>query len=163
MRNLEVNNMRTRAFTDGACSGNPGPGGWGAIIFLPETSIELSGFELDTTNNRMELVAVIETLEYLIKKKIHDKVDIYSDSAYVINALTKGWLKNWERNNWKTKAGDEVKNIDLWKRLICLRSKYEGKDIGFIKIKGHSGHIHNERVDLLAKSEVERAKTYLED
>lgn len=154
--------MKIRAFTDGACSGNPGPGGWASIILLPMHSIEIAGCEPDTTNNRMELLAVIKTLAYLVKHNDNNNVDIYSDSAYVINSLTKGWLKNWEQNNWKTKKGNDVKNVDLWKRLISLRKKHKGKKINFIKVKGHSGNTYNEKVDLLAKNEVEKIKMNLE-
>jgi ribonuclease HI len=148
--------MKVRIFTDGACSGNPGAGGWATKIFLQENSIELSGGEKETTNNRMELIAVIKGLEYIKQNAIPNKVDIYSDSAYVVNSVNNGWLKNWKENGWKTKKGTQVKNIDLWERFLQLLGK--NKNIHFVKIKGHAGHTHNERVDLLARKQSEKFK-----
>ncbi len=147
--------MKVRAYTDGACSGNPGPGGWAAVILFPSDRQEISGFEEDTTNNRMELRAAVETLK-LVLSLGYTKIDIYSDSAYVVNAVKKEWLKKWGHNGWKTVGGEDVKNKDLWIRLVELltRSRY----INFIKVKGHSGDKNNELVDKLAKREVERAK-----
>lgn len=147
--------MKVRAYTDGACSGNPGPGGWAAVILFPSDRQEISGYEEDTTNNRMELRAAVETLR-LVLSLGYTKIDIYSDSAYVVNAVKKEWLKKWGHNGWKTVGGKDVKNKDLWLRLVELltRSQY----INFIKVKGHSGDKNNELVDKLAKREVERAK-----
>ena len=147
--------MKVRAYTDGACSGNPGPGGWAAVILFPHERQEISGFEFDTTNNRMELKAAVETLKLALKTG-HKKIDVYSDSAYVVNAVKKEWLKKWGHNGWKTTNGDDVKNKDLWLTLTSLLKK--SKSINFIKIKGHSGDKHNEMADILAKREVERAK-----
>ena len=153
--------MKIRIFTDGACSGNPGPGGWATKICMSEESIELAGYEIETTNNRMELLAVIKSLEYIREKKIPNNVDIYSDSAYVVNAINKKWLINWERNGWMTKKGTQVKNIDLWEKFI--RTIGRNTSINFIKIKGHSGHLHNERVDKLAREQSEKAKLMSEE
>ncbi len=147
--------MKIRIFTDGACSGNPGPGGWAAVIFFPNEKQEISGYEEDTTNNRMELKAVIEALKLVINMG-YKKVDIYSDSAYVVNAIKNKWIKKWELNGWKTVAGKNVKNKDLWVKLQMILSK--NNQINFIKIKGHNGNKHNERVDLLAKKEIERMR-----
>ncbi len=143
---------RVEIFTDGACSGNPGVGGWGAILRYKVTEKELSGGELNTTNNRMELTAVIEALKAL---KTTCNITLYTDSKYVMNGITE-WLDNWKKNGWKTsnKKG-EVKNIDLWKALDELVLKHE---IRWVWVKGHAGHIENERVDTLARSEVQKLK-----
>lgn len=148
--------MRVRIYTDGACSGNPGPGGWGAIILLSEDRIELSGFQRNTTNNSMEIKAVLEALRKI--KEMHPlrnmKVDIYSDSAYVVNAIKDKWLKKWQLNGWKTTSKEEVKNKELWVQMIdLLNSSFE---INFIKVKGHSGDINNERADKLARTQIEK-------
>jgi ribonuclease HI len=150
--------MKIRIFTDGACSGNPGPGGWAAIILFSDNHVELVGCNKDTTNNRMELTAVIKAIEYVRSNKITTKVDIYSDSAYVVNAVNKGWLKKWQGNGWRTNAGSEVKNMDLWEIFLKLLNKNKKRNINFVKVKGHSGHIHNERVDDLAREQSELAK-----
>lgn len=147
--------MKIRIFTDGACSGNPGPGGWAAVLLLPNQRQEVSGAERNTTNNRMELKAVVESLKLALKLG-YKKIDLYSDSAYVINAKNKEWLKKWLENGWKTKLGDEVKNKDLWQQLAYLLDK--SHDIHFIKVKGHSGIKNNEHVDTLARTEVEKLK-----
>ena len=138
-------------WTDGACSGNPGPGGWGAVLCWRGHEKEISGGAVDTTNNRMELKAVIAGLEE-IKRAI--PVRIYTDSKYVQNGMTK-WVKGWMRNGWRTKAGDPVKNVDLWKRLheLC-----EGQDIEWKWVKGHAGHALNERADALARQGVESVR-----
>jgi ribonuclease HI len=129
-----------RIFTDGAALGNPGPGGYAVILKFNQHMKELSeGFRL-TTNNRMELLAVIKGLEAIRKEGI--AVTIYSDSQYVINAIEKGWLWNWQKKNFKDKA-----NVDLWLRYIPLHKKYTPK---FIWVKGHAGHTENERCDYLA-------------
>lgn len=150
--------MKIRIYTDGACSGNPGPGGWGAIILLPNSREELAGNEDCTTNNRMELKAVLESV-----KRMHEleyiKVDIYSDSAYVVNAVKNKWLKKWYHNGWKTVRGENVKNTDLWEELYDLLDSDLGIEFAFIKVKGHSGDKNNELVDKLAKTEVDRVKT----
>jgi ribonuclease HI len=133
-------------FTDGACSGNPGPGGWAFILrhVKSNTELEKSGFEEDTTNNRMELQAVIEGLETL---KRSCRVELFTDSEYVRNGLMT-WMKNWKKNNWiKSSDKKPVKNVDLWKRLDELLSRHELK---FTRVAGHSGHPENDRCDQLA-------------
>ncbi|MBR6880078.1 MAG: ribonuclease HI [Clostridiales bacterium] len=131
-------------YTDGACSGNPGPGGWGSILMVGPHKKELSGGEAVTTNNRMELMAVIKALEALTRKC---KVNIYSDSAYVVNAFNQDWISGWIRNGWKNSAKAPVANSDLWKRLIELTSYHETT---FIKVKGHADNEYNNRCDQLA-------------
>lgn len=131
-------------YTDGACSGNPGPGGWGAILVYNKTELELSGFEAETTNNRMELSAVIAGLSAL---KVSCAVTIQSDSKYVVDSINKGWLKNWQGNGWKNAAKQDVLNRDLWLKLLPLLEKHQ---VQFTWIKGHAGHPYNERCDALA-------------
>lgn len=148
--------MKIRIFTDGACSGNPGPGGWAARILHDTGWAEISDWESDTTNNRMELRAVVEAIRHeLCKDK---KLDIYSDSAYVVNAVNKGWLRTWHMNGWKTTTGDSVKNVDLWMDLYNLLR--QNRNVNIIKIKGHNGDANNERVDALAKNARDEAKAY---
>lgn len=137
-------------YTDGACSGNPGPGGWAAILMAGGAKKELSGGEKDTTNNRMELMAVIEGLNAL---KRPCKVDIYSDSAYVVNAFEQNWIDKWIRNGWKNSAKAEVANSDLWKRLLELTSTH---NVTFHKVKGHADNEFNNRCDELAVAEWKR-------
>ena len=136
---------RVELYTDGACSGNPGPGGWAFILRHPATGkeIEKFGAELETTNNRMELIGAIEGLATLKARSI---VDMYSDSQYVLNGL-KDWLKDWKARGWKTAAKKPVKNVDLWMRLDELAS---GHDVRFHWIRGHNEHPENERADRLA-------------
>lgn len=134
-------------YTDGACSGNPGPGGWASILMAGGARKELSGGENDTTNNRMELMAVIEGLRAL---KRPCKVDIYSDSAYVVNAFEQNWIGKWMRNGWKNSAKAEVANSDLWKELIELTSMHK---VTFHKVKGHADNEYNNRCDELAVAE----------
>ena len=129
--------------TDGACKGNPGPGGWGALIRSGGTEKELSGGELLTTNNRMELTAAIEGLNAL-KRPCH--VILSTDSRYVMDGLTK-WIKGWQKNGWKTAAKQPVKNADLWQRLIDAAKPHR---IEWVWVKGHAGHPDNERADTLA-------------
>lgn len=132
-------------YTDGACSGNPGPGGWGAILRYKDTEKELSGGEAETTNNRMELTAVIEALKAL---KRECSVVIHTDSRYVMDGVLE-WLPNWKQNNWRTSnKKSTVKNIDLWQELDQLLSKHQ---IRWIWVKGHNGHPENERADALAR------------
>jgi ribonuclease HI len=147
--------MKIRIFTDGACSGNPGPGGWAAIILFPNDRQEISGFEEDTTNNRMELRAAVEALKLTLSMG-HSKIDIYSDSAYVVNAVKNNWIKKWGSNGWKTVGHEDVKNKDLWLKLVDLLDR--ARDVNFIKVKGHSGDKNNERVDKLARKEIERSR-----
>lgn len=143
--------MKIRVYTDGACSGNPGPGGWAALILLDDDRQEISGFEKDTTNNRMELLAVVEAIK-LVLSLGHKKIDVYSDSAYVVNAVKQNWMKKWSYNGWKTSSQTDVKNKDLWIRLANLLK--ESKDIKLVKVAGHSGDKNNDTVDRLAKREV---------
>lgn len=139
-------------FTDGACSGNPGPGGWAAILKCNGGSKELSGSAKDTTNNRMELMGPIEGLSAL--KEICDTT-IYSDSKYVVDAINLGWAHKWQSNNWRKADGKEAKNIDLWNKLLTLVNIHNPK---FVWVKGHSGHPENERCDTLAVMQVNKNK-----
>lgn len=139
MNNLEIVNI----YTDGACSGNPGPGGWGVLIKYQDREIELMGGEYETTNNRMEMTAAIMALESL---ELVKKVNIHTDSTYLRDGITK-WIINWKANGWKTSTKKPVKNIDLWQRLETATALY---DIEWHWVKGHAGHPENERVDRLA-------------
>lgn len=139
-------NKKVTIYTDGACSGNPGKGGWGSILIYGDVVKELSGGEDNTTNNRMELKAVIEALKAL---KSPCDVEIYSDSAYVVNAFTQKWIDNWIKNNWKTADKKSVKNVDLWQELLVLIKTH---NVTFKKVKGHSDDELNERCDKLAKA-----------
>ncbi len=136
-------------FTDGACSGNPGPGGWGAILRYGAVEKELSGGEGATTNNRMELMAAIASLEAL---KSPVNVRIHTDSQYVKNGIT-GWIHGWKKNGWKTADKKPVKNVDLWQRLDAA---LKGHKIEWIWVKGHAGHDENERADALARGAIPR-------
>ena len=131
-------------YTDGACSGNPGPGGWGALLIWNGKEKELSGGEPDTTNNRMEMQAVIEGLKAL-NRRCH--VQIHSDSALIINAFTKGWIVSWLKNGWKKSDKKPVENRDLWEEMI---REAEQHHVEWIKVKGHSDNELNNRVDRLA-------------
>jgi ribonuclease HI len=151
MVNMEqafVQKSTVEIFTDGACSGNPGPGGWGVIVRAENgEEKEFSGGEVNTTNNRMELIAAIKGLETL---KVPVFVKIYTDSQYLQNGM-KVWLAKWKNNGWKTAGRDDVKNMDLWQRLDGLASQYE---IEWHWIKGHSGHAENDRADILARNAI---------
>ena len=131
-------------FTDGACSGNPGPGGWGVIIRWGEHEKELYGGEAETTNNRMELMAAIQGLESLTRGVT---AKLYTDSKYLKDGITQ-WIANWKRNGWKTAAKKPVKNIDLWKRLDAALERHT---VDWHWVKGHTGHLENERADELAR------------
>lgn len=146
--------MRVRIYTDGACSGNPGPGGWAGILLLQNDKQVITGYEQDTTNNRMELIAAVESVK-LAKSLGHRKIDLYSDSAYVVNAVKKEWVYRWEANGWKTVAHEDVKNKDLWVRLLKLLSDVQ---VNFIKVKGHSDNEYNNMCDKYARREIERAR-----
>ncbi len=135
-------------YTDGACSNNPGPGGWGAVLIYNSNQKEISGSSNWTTNQRMELKAALEALKAL---KEPCKVKLYSDSAYLVNAFNKKWYINWQRNNWMTKSKKKVDNQDLWEELIELNNAHE---IEWIKVKGHSGDELNERCDKLAREAI---------
>ena len=131
-------------YTDGACSGNPGPGGWGAVLIYQNNKKEIWGANKETTNNIMEMTAVIEALKLL---KYKCKVNIYSDSAYVVNAFKEDWISGWIKNNWRTAGKKDVKNKELWQELIELVNKHE---VTFNKVKGHSDVELNNRCDFLA-------------
>lgn len=151
---------KIRIFTDGACSGNPGPGGWAVVINEEEGQVTRTGFEIDTTNNRMELTAIVNAIELIKKRYEKDEFnfEIYSDSAYVINTINRNSLISWERNGWKTKAGTFVKNVDLWLKFNEVKKQLFNYEIEFIKIKGHDGNMFNELADQLAKEEILEAR-----
>lgn len=152
---------RIRIFTDGACSENPGIGGWAAIICLKHKSVVISGGENETTNNRMELMAVIKAIEKIKEKKKKQRkivLEIHSDSAYVVNAVEHNWLKRWKENNWKTKTNKDIKNRDLWEKLINLIEQNDLIKVEFVKVKGHSGNMFNEMADRVAVGEVTKLK-----
>lgn len=131
-------------YTDGACSGNPGPGGWAAILMYGDHIKEISGGETSTTNNRMELTAAIEALRRL---KRPCRVTLYSDSAYLVNAFEQGWLEKWQQNGWRTSKKEPVENRDLWQTLLELTGRH---DVRFRKVKGHHDNPWNNRCDALA-------------
>lgn len=133
-----------KIYTDGACSGNPGPGGYGTVLIYNETRKELSGGFRDTTNNRMEIMAVIKGLEAL---KHSCKVTVYSDSKYVVDAIEKGWLYNWKKNNWIKSNKEKALNVDLWKRMLELMDIHQ---VSFEWVKGHHVNEENNRCDQLA-------------
>lgn len=137
-------------FTDGACKGNPGPGGWGAVLRYKETEKEISGGEAVTTNNKMELTAVIKALELL---KEPCKVTLFSDSQYVCNALKLGWAKKWKQNNWMRNKKEPALNPELWEKLLKLCEIHQ---VDANWVKGHAGHPENERCDRLAVAQAER-------
>ena len=133
-----------KIYTDGSCIGNPGNGGWAAILLMNEKKIKIKGYKKNTTNNQMELTAPIKALK---KIPIGEKIEIYTDSKYVKIGITE-WVTKWKKNNWKTSSKKKVKNIDLWKELDNLNEKYQ---IKWCWIKGHSGNILNDEVDQLAR------------
>ena len=135
-------------YTDGACSGNPGPGGWGTILMYKDNKKEISGGKENTTNNVMELTAVIEGLKLL---KFPCKVKLYSDSAYVVNGFNQKWIYGWMKNGWKNASKEPVKNKELWQELYELTKKHE---VEFIKVKGHSDNEYNNRCDELARNAI---------
>lgn len=137
-------------YTDGACSGNPGNGGYGAILMYGKFKKEISNGEKNTTNNRMELMAAIKALELL---KEPCKVQLYSDSAYMVNAFNLDWVSSWKNNNYRGSDKKEIKNLDLWKRLISLTETHK---VEFIKVKGHADNEFNNRCDFLATSAIEK-------
>ena len=137
-------------YTDGACSGNPGPGGWGAVLVYNGKEKELSGSEKNTTNNRMELTAVIMALNALNQSC---EVKLTTDSKYVCDAVNKGWVYSWRKNGWKKSDKKPALNVDLWKELLSLLEKHE---VEFIWVKGHNGHKYNEICDALAVKEYQK-------
>jgi ribonuclease HI len=136
-------------YTDGACSGNPGPGGWGAVLQSGNSRKEMSGFEKHTTNQRMELAAAVEALQAL---KSPCAVTLYSDSAYLINAFQQDWFSRWHKNGWLNSRKQPVENSDLWKRLLRLNEIHR---VTWVKVKGHAGNPGNERCDQLAREAIE--------
>lgn len=161
--------MKLRIFTDGACSGNPGPGGWAALFTHKDGHEFISGHELETTNNRMELLAVVSALETEEKKnktydRVFDRIQIHADSAYVVNAVQKNWVWSWSAKGWKTSTGNDVKNRDLWERLLSVMIRMNKRDaaIEFVKVKGHAGNLFNEMVDEKAREESNIAKKKVE-
>lgn len=137
-------------YTDGACSGNPGPGGWGALLMYQDSKKEISGGKENTTNNVMELTAVIEGLKLL---KFPCKVKLYSDSAYVVNAFNQKWIYGWMKNGWKNASKEPVKNQELWQELYSLTKTHE---VEFIKVKGHADNEYNNRCDELARNAIKQ-------
>ena len=143
---------KVNIYTDGACSGNPGPGGWGAVLVYRGIEREMSGGEASTTNNRMELTAVIRALSAL---KEPCEVELCSDSKYVLDALTKGWAVGWRRNGWRKADKKPALNADLWEQLLDLVETHE---MTYVWVKGHEGHPYNERCDAMAVAETENIK-----
>ena len=137
-------------YTDGACSGNPGPGGWGAILMMGDVRKEISGGSENTTNNIMELSAVIEALKLLRRPC---KVNVFSDSAYVVNAFNQKWIYGWIKKNWRTAGGDPVKNKELWQELYSLTKVH---DVTFNKVKGHADNEFNNRCDEMAREAINK-------
>ncbi len=147
---------KLKIYTDGACSGNPGKGGYGVILVFKKYRKELSGGYRLTTNNRMEIISIIIGLEALTKLC---NVTIYSDSRYVVDTMNKGWASKWQSNNWKRNKQEIAKNSDLWKRLLDLCTKH---NVQFIWVKGHSGHPENERCDQLAVLASKRMELFID-
>ena len=141
-------NKKVDIYTDGACSGNPGPGGWGVLIKIENENIELSGGDRETTNNRMELMAAIKALEEIDKDY---EITLYTDSNYVKDGIT-SWISNWKKNNWKTANKKDVKNKELWMRLD---EAIKDKNISWVWVKGHACNAGNEQADYLARSALE--------
>ena len=137
-------------YTDGACSGNPGVGGWGVVMFYRGIRKEMSGAEGDTTNNRMERTALIQGLSAL---KFGCDATLYSDSAYCGDAFNQGWIYGWQKNGWRTADKSDVKNSDLWQTLVGLTKKH---NVTFVKVKGHADNEHNNRCDALARAAIKK-------
>ena len=137
-------------YTDGACSGNPGVGGWAAVLIYNGREKEVSGYHKETTNNRMELFAIIQGVSQL---KEPCRVTVYSDSAYAVNAFNENWIGTWQANAWKTADKKEVKNYDLWNDLLIRIKPHE---VTFVKVKGHSDNAYNNRCDKLARNEIKK-------
>ena len=143
---------KVTVYTDGACSGNPGPGGWAAVLMYGEHKMEISGYDAHTTNNRMELMAPIRALG---KLNMPCEVELYSDSSYLINAFTKGWLVNWQKKNWIKSDKKPVENQDLWQELLKLTAIHNVK---WIKVRGHADNPMNNRCDELAREAIKQKK-----
>ena len=140
--------QKVTIYTDGACSGNPGPGGWAAVLIAGEHKKEISGGSKETTNNIMELTAILEALKAL---KTECEVELFSDSAYCVNAFEQGWIYGWIKKGWKTADGSEVKNKEIWQEIYSLTQKHK---ITFNKVKGHSDNELNNRCDELARAAI---------
>lgn len=155
-------NKKLYAYTDGACHGNPGPGGWGALLIacddhgIETSSVELSGGDISTTNNRMELMAAISVLEILPD---NTSIVIVTDSKYVQDGITR-WVKSWKRNDWAVGKKREIKNLDLWERLDAVHARHS---VAWRWVKGHSGHAENDRADKLARTGLENCKKAMND
>lgn len=143
---------RVSIYTDGACSGNPGAGGWGVVLLYNGYKKELSGYVQNTTNNRMEIFSIIQGLSQL---KESCEVTVYSDSAYAVNAFNEGWIKTWQKNDWKNAQKEPVKNKDLWNDLLLKISRHS---VTFVKVKGHSDNEYNNRCDELARAAIKAAE-----
>ncbi|MDR2515588.1 MAG: ribonuclease HI [Christensenellaceae bacterium] len=148
---------KVEVYTDGACSGNPGPGGWGAILVYNGQEKELSGFQAETTNNRMELFAAIQGLGAL---KESCAVKLYSDSSYLVNAFERRWIDAWQRQNWRTAAKAEVANQDLWRLLLIQAGRHQ---LQFVKVKGHADNEYNNRCDKLATGAIKQQRAGAKD
>ena len=142
--------QKVTIYTDGACSGNPGPGGWAAVLIYGEHKKEISGGSKETTNNIMELTAILDDLKAL---KTECEVELYSDSAYSVNAFNQCWIYNWIKKGWKTADGKEVKNKEIWQEIYSLTKKHK---VNFNKVKGHSDVELNNRCDELARAEIDK-------
>ena len=145
-----ANMKHVEIYTDGACSGNPGVGGWAAVLLFNGQSKEISGYSKETTNNRMELFAIIQGIAHL---KEPCRVTVYSDSAYAVNAFTEDWISSWQRHEWKTADKKDVKNRDLWTDLLMRMTPHR---VQFIKVKGHADNAYNNRCDELARGEIKK-------
>ena len=145
--------MKAKVYTDGACSGNPGPGGWGCVVISVESDnvFKLSGFEVYTTNNKMELMGAIEGLRFV---KNYSFVEVYTDSMYVKNGIT-SWINSWKKNGWRTASREPVKNADLWMELDLLASEL---NVNWNWVKGHAGDVYNNMADKLARDEILKAR-----
>lgn len=157
---------KIKIYTDGACSNNPGPGGWGVVFTGEEKLRVLAGYDVCTTNNRMELLAVVKAFQYVYRHSLNYEgvLELYSDSAYVVNAINNNWLTSWRFNDWKTSKGSPVKNADFWKMYIkysTLLKRDTNVVIKIIKVKGHAGDTYNEYVDGIAKEQVSLARQYI--
>lgn len=159
--------LHIAVYTDGACSGNPGPGGWAALLLIKNITsgqkdkVVIKGGEKKTTNNRMELIGVIEGLKFIYKNLFNDylcDIKIHSDSAYIIDSINDGHMLVWQNNGWKTKANTDVKNRDLWEKIVKLDDKMS---VGFVKVKGHSTNKFNNYVDEIAVKERDKYKRIL--
>jgi len=157
--------MKIKIYTDGACSGNPGAGGWGAVVCLSEGTQRYSGYDPNTTNNRMELTAIVSVLRIVLDKIYQEEVckkqidlEIVSDSSYCVNAVNQKWLYFWKNNGYINSKGEEVKNKDLWEQLddILQECEYVGFNLIFTKVKGHAGNPLNELADKLATGEIKK-------